>query len=104
MTTEFLSVYLLGSFLAFFSIACKSINQKSVQYNRYWLIPPVSYLQAMTELFTAGIFVHTFIQESITQCIILGLFIGTGSWTGCIFGIKVQGKLVKLFYKQEVKV
>lgn len=95
---------LLGGALSFFSIACKSTNQKSVQYNRYWLIPPVSYLQAFSELFTAGIFAHTYIDKPLTDCAILAFCIGTGAWIGCIVGIKIQAWLVKVLYKEPVKV
>ena len=95
---------LLGGFLSFFSIACKSTNQKSVQYNRYWLIPPVSYLQAFTELFTAGIFAKTYIDHPLLDCAILAFCIGTGAWLGCITGIHLQAILVKLLYKQPTKV
>lgn len=99
-----LTACLLGGFLSFFSIACKSINQKSVQYNRYWLIPPISYLQAFTELFTAGIFAKTYIDHSFIDCSVLAFCIGTGAWIGCVSGIRIQAMLVKKLYKTETKV
>jgi hypothetical protein len=95
---------LLGGFLSFIAIASKSIQQKNVQYNRYALIPPISYIQAFTELFTAGIFAKVFIAQLMFDCVILALFIGTGAWTGSMFGIKLQAWLVKVLYKEKVKV
>ena len=95
--------YILVFFLSFVSIACKSLQQKSVQYNRYLLIPPVSYVQAFTEMFTAGLFVNSFLHNDLQQTVVMAFMIGTGGWIGCMVGMKIQAVLVKKFYKIEPK-
>lgn len=101
-----ISVYtcLLGGFLSFFSICFSAVNTKSMQYNRYWLIPPISYLKTFSEMFTAGIFVHAYIDKPMLDCAILAFCIGTGAWSGCVAGIHLQAILVKVLYKQPTKV
>ena len=100
-----ISIYtcLLGGFLSFIAIAGKALQQKSVQYNRYALIPFGSYVLALSELFTAGLFSLNYINHTWQECIPLALFIGTGGWIGCFAGMKAQALLVKVFYKTEVK-
>lgn len=103
MQNSLLHMCILGCTLSFISIACKSLQQKSVQYNRYLLIPPVSYVQACAELFTAGIFSYSFLNQTWVECLPLALSIGTGGWIGCISGMKLQAWLVKKLYKIETK-
>lgn len=95
---------LLGGALSFIAIAGKATQQKSVQYNRYWLIPPISYLQAFSELFTAGLFSMHYINHGWLECLPLAFAIGTGGWMGCIAGMKLQAWLVKVLYKEPVKI
>ena len=94
---------LLGASLSFISIACKAVNQKSVQYNRYLMIPPMSYIQASAELFTAGLFSVSFIGKPWMESLPLALSIATGGWMGCMAGMRLQAYLVKVLYKVETK-
>ena len=95
---------LLGGFLYFISVACTSFNAKCVQYNRYWLIPPMSYIKSSSELTTIGMAGVVFVQHSTIDFIVLLAFIGTGGWTGSFAGMLAQAWLVKVLYKEPVKV
>lgn len=101
-----ISIYtcLLGGFLSFIAIAAKALQQKNTQHNRYALIPVGSYILACSELFTAGLFSLNYINHTWQECLPLALSIGTGGWIGCIAGMFLQGWLVKVLYKEKVKV
>lgn len=98
-----LHLCLLGASLSFFSIAAKACNQKAVQYNRYLMIPPVSYIQALSELFTAGLFSVSFIGKPWMESLPLALSIATGGWMGCMAGMRLQAFLVRVLYNVETK-
>ena len=70
-----MTIYLLAFCLSFFSIFMKAFSQQNVQYKRKALIIPTSWLLAIGEMFTAGIFVNNFLINGWQGSILLALVI-----------------------------
>ena len=97
-------IFIIAFCLSFVSIFLKGFSQQNVQYRRKALMIPTSICLATAEMLTAGVFVSTFLSESLTHSIALAMVIGVGGGIGCMLSLDFHRWLSNKIYKWGEKV
>ena len=92
-------IYSMAFCLSFFAIFLKGFAQQNMIHKRRGLMIPTSWLLSMAEMFTAGLFVKSYLTSSVNESIVLALVIGTGGGLGCMLSLNFHSWLTKKIYK-----
>lgn len=82
--------FLLAWAVSLVYVGTKSWQQKNVQYDLYWSIPPGSYIMGYCEVFITGLVVRSL--HDIWELNLLAFCIGTGAWMGSMLGMWIHAK------------
>ena len=91
--------YLLAFCLSFVAIFGKGIAQQNTQYKRKALMIPTSFVLASAEMMTAGLFVKNYLEQPLSQNMLLICFIAVGGGLGCMLSLDFHSWLTKKIYK-----
>ncbi len=85
-----MSIFVLSFLISAGYVSMKSIQQLNVQNKIYWLIPPVSVIMALLEIFV----VHTITKNVADDLFALALSLGLGGGFGSCAAVYLHDKII----------
>lgn len=90
-----MKVFVIAFCLSVSSIFFKGMSQQNMQFRRKALILPTSIALSIMEMFTAGLFVSSFLSSSLAHSVFLALVIGCGGALGAVLSLDFHSWLTK---------